>query len=75
MLTLIEDSRSSYRDLLSTAESITRLDGSMQQAEASIADLSRNSNSDAVEREARAVAQRAEDKSSKSMVDLKGVCG
>lgn len=68
MLTLIKEFRSSYRDLLSTAESITRLDGSMQRAEASITDLSRNCNSDAVEREARAVAQQAEDKSNKSIV-------
>ncbi len=68
MLTLIEDSRSSYRDLLSTAERITRLDGFMQEAEASMADLSRKCNSDAVEREARTVAQRAEEKSSKSIV-------
>ena len=68
MLTLIEDSRSSYRNLLSTAERITRLDGSMEKAEASMADLSRKCNSDAVEKEARAVAQRAEDKSNKSIL-------
>ena len=46
MLTLTLENRTSCRELLSTAERIAQLDGQLQEAEANMATLSHNCNSE-----------------------------
>ena len=53
----LETRRASYRDLLGTAERIVHLDGHLRETEAVLADLSRECNSNVVDRKVLDVAQ------------------
>jgi hypothetical protein len=59
--------RSSYRDLLSTAERIRSIDGQMREAEDSLADISRNCNSDVIDSKVLEATKLHRDLSGKSM--------
>ena len=63
--------RSSYRDLLSTAERIRSIDGQMREAEDSLTDISRNCNSDVIDSKVLEATKLYRDTSGESMTHFR----